>query len=41
MRVCYTAQPAERAAKAARALARSIAAVERQRAPRSALIPIA
>jgi len=40
MRVCYTAQPPEQAAKAARSLARSIAAVERQGASTSASAPI-
>ncbi len=41
MRVCYTAQPPEQAAKAARSLARSIAAVERQSGSRSTPVPIA
>ena len=41
MRVCYTTQPAEQAVKAARSLARSIAAVEQQNDVRLASVPIA
>jgi len=40
MRVCFTAQPPEQSIKAARSLARSIAAVERQGGSRSAPAPI-
>jgi DNA-binding transcriptional MocR family regulator len=40
MRVCYTAQPAEQAVKAARSLARSIDAVARQTASGSALMTL-
>jgi DNA-binding transcriptional MocR family regulator len=41
MRVCFTAQPPERAAQAARALARSIAVVERRREGDAALVSLA
>lgn len=41
LRVCYTAQPAERAGQAARALARSIAASARQQAVEPALVSLA
>ena len=35
LRLCFTAQPPERAARTAETLARSIAAAERERPPRS------
>ena len=41
LRVCYTAQPPERAVHAARALARSIAAVERRGESEPALVSLA
>ena len=41
LRICYTAQPPERAAHAARALARSIAAVERRGESEPALVSLA
>ena len=41
LRVCYTAQPAERAPKAARALARAIAEVERRGEAEPALVSLA
>jgi DNA-binding transcriptional MocR family regulator len=41
LRVCFTAQPPERAPDAARALARSIAAIERKAEPEPALVSLA
>jgi DNA-binding transcriptional MocR family regulator len=41
LRLCYTAQPPERAAQAARALARGIAACERKRDSEPALVSLA
>jgi DNA-binding transcriptional MocR family regulator len=41
LRICYTAQPPERAAHAARALARSISAVERRGESEPALVSLA
>ncbi len=41
LRVCFTAQPAERATDAARALARSIAAIERKAEPEPVLVSLA
>jgi len=41
LRLCYTAQPAERAAQAARSLARSISEVQRRGADEPVLLPIA
>jgi DNA-binding transcriptional MocR family regulator len=41
LRVCFTAQPPERAAEAARSLARSMAALERKGAAEPALVSIA
>ena len=41
LRVCYTAQPPERAVDAARSLARSIAAAARQPEPQPALVSLA
>jgi DNA-binding transcriptional MocR family regulator len=42
MRVCFTAQPPDRAIKAARSIARSVAAVERRAgSPQPPLVPIA
>ncbi|HEY7291596.1 MAG TPA: PLP-dependent aminotransferase family protein [Vicinamibacterales bacterium] len=41
LRICYTAQPAERAPHAARALARAVAAVERQDAGEPTLLSMA
>src|SRR5204863_1782840 len=41
LRVCYTAQPPDRAPEAARALARSIGSVRRQRGPEPALVALA
>jgi 2-aminoadipate transaminase len=41
LRVCFTAQPIERAVHAARALARSIAAVEQRHEPEPSLVSMA
>ncbi|MFI5178635.1 MAG: PLP-dependent aminotransferase family protein [Vicinamibacterales bacterium] len=41
LRLCYTAQPSERAAQAARSLARSIVEVQRRGADEPVLLPIA
>jgi DNA-binding transcriptional MocR family regulator len=41
LRLCYTAQPSERAVQAARSLARGISAVQQRGAEQSVLLPIA